>query len=55
MPYNSDIHHRHSIRLREYDYSQAGAYFGTIRHRFANRPYNDTTRCRRANRPRECG
>ena len=30
MPYNSDIHHRHSIRLREYDYSQAGAYFVTI-------------------------
>jgi REP element-mobilizing transposase RayT len=23
-------HHRHSIRLREYDYSQAGAYFVTI-------------------------
>ncbi len=24
---NSDIHHRRSIRLRGYDYSQAGAYF----------------------------
>uniref|UniRef100_UPI004056B6E0 transposase n=1 Tax=Candidatus Electronema sp. TaxID=2698783 RepID=UPI004056B6E0 len=30
MPYNSDIHHRRSIRLRNYDYSQAGAYFVTI-------------------------
>jgi len=30
MPYNSDIHHRRSIRLRDYDYSQAGAYFITI-------------------------
>ena len=23
-------HHRHSIRLKDYDYSQAGAYFVTI-------------------------
>lgn len=28
--YNPDIHHRQSIRLRGYDYSQAGAYFVTI-------------------------
>ena len=28
--YNPDIHHRHSIRLREYDYSVAGAYFVTV-------------------------
>ena len=28
--YNSDLHHRHSIRLKGYDYSQAGAYFVTI-------------------------
>ena len=28
--YNSDIHHRRSIRLKGYDYSQAGAYFVTI-------------------------
>jgi len=28
--YNPDIHHRHSIRLREYDYSNAGAYFVTV-------------------------
>lgn len=28
--YNPDIHHRRSIRLREYDYSRAGAYFFTI-------------------------
>jgi REP element-mobilizing transposase RayT len=30
MPYNPEIHHRHSIRLKEYDYSQAGLYFITI-------------------------
>ncbi|MDD2499962.1 MAG: hypothetical protein PHN92_03985 [Geobacter sp.] len=30
MTYNPDIHHRHSIRLQNYDYSQAGAYFVTI-------------------------
>ncbi len=30
MTYNPDIHHRHSIRLKDYDYSQAGAYFLTI-------------------------
>jgi putative transposase len=28
--YNPEIHHRRSIRLRGYDYSQAGAYFLTI-------------------------
>jgi hypothetical protein len=40
MKYNPDIHHRRSIRLRDYDYSQAGLYFVTIctqgrRHLFA--------------------
>jgi REP element-mobilizing transposase RayT len=30
MRYDSDVHHRRSIRLPEYDYSQAGAYFVTI-------------------------
>lgn len=30
MKFNPDIHHRKSIRLREYDYSQAGFYFVTI-------------------------
>jgi len=30
MKYNSDIHHRNSIRLKGYDYSQSGAYFITI-------------------------
>jgi REP element-mobilizing transposase RayT len=30
MSYNPDIHHRRSIRLKGYDYSQAGAYFVTI-------------------------
>ena len=30
MTYNPSIHHRRSIRLPEYDYSQAGAYFITI-------------------------
>ncbi len=29
MPYNPDIHHRRSIRLKGYDYSQAGWYFVT--------------------------
>jgi putative transposase len=28
--YNPDIHHRRSIRLKGYDYSQQGAYFITI-------------------------
>ena len=28
--YNPQIHHRRSIRLKEYDYSLAGAYFITI-------------------------
>jgi len=30
MNFNSGKHHRHSIRLRGYDYSQPGAYFITI-------------------------
>lgn len=30
MKYNPDVHHRRSIRLKAYDYSQAGAYFVTI-------------------------
>ncbi len=30
MTYNPDIHHRRYIRLKEYDYSCAGAYFVTI-------------------------
>ncbi|MGI6638719.1 MAG: transposase [Desulfobulbus sp.] len=30
MKYDSRIHHRRSIRLRGYDYSQAGAYFVTV-------------------------
>jgi REP element-mobilizing transposase RayT len=30
MPYNSKTHHRRSIRLQNYDYSQPGAYFVTI-------------------------
>lgn len=30
MNYNPEIYHRHSIRLKGYDYSQAGAYFITI-------------------------
>ena len=28
--FNPEIHHRHSIRLKNYNYSQAGAYFVTI-------------------------
>jgi REP element-mobilizing transposase RayT len=30
MPYNSHHHHRRTIRLTGYDYSQAGLYFVTI-------------------------
>ncbi|MGB8689081.1 MAG: transposase [Microcoleus sp.] len=30
MPYNPEIHQRRSLRLRQYDYTQAGAYFLTI-------------------------
>ena len=30
MKYNPDIHHRKSIRLKEYDYSENGVYFVTI-------------------------
>ena len=30
MTYNPGIHHRRSIRLKEFDYSSAGAYFVTI-------------------------
>jgi REP element-mobilizing transposase RayT len=30
MHYNPDIHHRRSICLKGYDYSQAGLYFVTI-------------------------
>jgi REP element-mobilizing transposase RayT len=30
MKYDAKIHHRRSIRLPEYDYSQAGFYFVTI-------------------------
>ena len=30
MNYNPDIHHRRSIRIKGYDYSQEGAYYFTI-------------------------
>jgi len=30
MRYDPDLHHRRSIRLKDYDYSQAGGYFVTI-------------------------
>src|SRR5690606_29995932 len=30
MPYNPKIHHRRSIRLQGYDYSQEGLYFVTM-------------------------
>ena len=30
MSYNPDKHHRRSIRLKGYDYSQEGIYFVTI-------------------------
>ena len=31
MKYNPNQHHRRSIRLKGYDYSQSGAYFVTLR------------------------
>jgi putative transposase len=30
MKYDPTKHHRHSIRLKGYDYTQPGAYFVTI-------------------------
>ncbi len=30
MTYDPEKHHRRSVRLKDYDYSQAGAYFVTI-------------------------
>ena len=30
MTYNPNMHHRRSIRLKEYDYSQEGLYFVTV-------------------------
>jgi len=30
MKYNPERHDRHSIRLRGYDYTNAGAYFVTV-------------------------
>lgn len=30
MPFNPETHHRRSIRLKDYDYSQPGSYFVTI-------------------------
>jgi len=30
MPYDPDRHHRRSVRLKGYDYTQAGAYFVTL-------------------------
>ena len=30
MPYDPEIHHRRSIRLRRYDYSQPGSYYVTL-------------------------
>ncbi len=30
MQYNPKIHHRRSIRLKDYDYSNEGVYFITI-------------------------
>ena len=30
MKYNPDVHHRKSIRLKDYDYSKEGMYFVTI-------------------------
>ena len=43
--YNSEIHYRRSIRIKEYDYSRAGLYFITIcthnHERLFGQIYND--------------
>ncbi len=48
MTYNPQIHHRRSIRLKDYDYSQEGAYFVTIctheRHEFFGKIIDGTMR-----------
>jgi len=40
MPYDANIHHRRSIRLPGYDYTQEGAYFVTMvtAHRYKLHP-----------------
>jgi len=30
MKYNPEVHHRQSIRLKDFDYTRAGAYFVTV-------------------------
>ena len=30
MNYNPEIHHRHAIRKKDYDYAQEGLYFITV-------------------------
>ncbi len=45
MPYNPDIHHRNSIRLKGYDYSQAGLYFITICCQNRKRLFGKIRRC----------
>jgi len=41
MGHDANIHHRRSIRLKRYDYSQAGAYFVTIRTQNRERLFGD--------------
>ena len=43
MAYNPQIHHRRSIRLKEYDYSRAGLYFITICCQDRNCRFGDIT------------
>ena len=51
MTYNPEVHHRKSIRLKEYDYSKNGMYFITIctqnrRNLFWNNNINVNDNCR---------
>ncbi len=41
MPYDPDIHHRRSIRLKGYDYAQAGACFVTLCGQHRERLFGD--------------
>ena len=53
MKYNPDRHNRHSIGLKNYDYSQQGFYYVTIctqdrKLLFGELNKNDTDECREA-------
>jgi len=51
MPYDPRRHHRHSIRLKGYDYSLSGAYFITVRVHHANAYWAKFTTLQCGSRP----